>query len=453
MRMMAKRACWTAVWAKRRASGFRSIGRWKWRRFTGRATRGFTAKHFHEHLVQRSRVQLGLHLDEDLPAFEAACWSGPSGAGRIGASGRAGRLPGMMLHQDGSRHEWLGGQPALDLIVTLDDATGAILFGVSGRGGRHGLDVPGAGGGLRRAWPAAEPLHRSRQPLFSHAGSGRQGGPGQPDAGGAGARRIWASNISRPIRRRRADARSGCSTRLQDRLAKELALAGIDDDGGRQRLHPRCLYSRLTTRVSPSRPNRKARLSSRSRASIWTRSCASRRSARSATTIACRSTGSSCKSRPARCAPISSRRASRSANIPTEPTRSFTARDALAATTKRRSNQRNHGTEKGRLNPLGGRLWKCGQGKRLDHSPTGEQNQKKRTFDVLPKPAKLISYRQRCGSCREKRKIPEKRLYPRFSRSRSRSGQDCHWSALQKSALRDFAGLHGGRFAHVAPLL
>src|SRR5271168_4029536 len=35
-------------------------------------------------------------------------------------------LPGMMLHQDGSRHEWLEGQAPLDLIVTLDDATGAI---------------------------------------------------------------------------------------------------------------------------------------------------------------------------------------------------------------------------------------------------------------------------------------------------------------------------------------
>jgi hypothetical protein len=32
----------------------------------------------------------------------------------------------MMLHQDGSRHAWLGGQPALDLIVTLDDATETI---------------------------------------------------------------------------------------------------------------------------------------------------------------------------------------------------------------------------------------------------------------------------------------------------------------------------------------
>ena len=31
-------------------------------------------------------------------------------------------LPGMMIHQDGSRHEWVAGQ-AWDLIVTMDDAT------------------------------------------------------------------------------------------------------------------------------------------------------------------------------------------------------------------------------------------------------------------------------------------------------------------------------------------
>lgn len=32
-------------------------------------------------------------------------------------------LPGMLVHQDGSRHEWVAGQ-AWDLIVTMDDATG-----------------------------------------------------------------------------------------------------------------------------------------------------------------------------------------------------------------------------------------------------------------------------------------------------------------------------------------
>jgi transposase InsO family protein len=32
----------------------------------------------------------------------------------------------MMLFQDGSRHAWLAGQPPLDLIVTLDDATSEV---------------------------------------------------------------------------------------------------------------------------------------------------------------------------------------------------------------------------------------------------------------------------------------------------------------------------------------
>jgi len=58
--------------------------------------------------------------------------SGRSGAGRIGASGRAGRCLARCrispsTSSGGSKHEWLSGQPALDLIVTLDDATSAIL--------------------------------------------------------------------------------------------------------------------------------------------------------------------------------------------------------------------------------------------------------------------------------------------------------------------------------------
>ena len=48
------------------------------------------------------------------------------------------------------------------------------------------------------------------------------------------------------------------------------------------------------------------------------------------------------------------------------------------------------------------RLRDSGKGKRLTRL-AGEQNQKERTFDVLPKPANLISYRQkfveRVGSC------------------------------------------------------
>src|SRR5208283_3268325 len=74
-----------------------------------------------------------------------------------------------------------------------------------------------------------------------------------------------------------------------------------------------------------------------------------------------------------------------------EPMRFSTGRDALDATIKRAFSIRSAAG-----------LWKCGQGKRLDHSPTGEQKQKKRTFDVLPNPAKLISYRQSTLARRQK---------------------------------------------------
>src|ERR1700722_3989999 len=86
---------------------------------------GFTVKHFHEHLVKDHGFGWGytwtkLHLQ----------WMGVVGkAPRKGAHRRKRErrpLPGMMLHQDGSRHAWLSGAPALDLIVTLDDAEGEI---------------------------------------------------------------------------------------------------------------------------------------------------------------------------------------------------------------------------------------------------------------------------------------------------------------------------------------
>src|SRR6202166_958072 len=86
---------------------------------------GFTVKHFHEHLIKDHGFGWGytwlkLHLQ-----WAAVVPKAPrKGAHRRKRERRP--LPGMMLHQDGSRHAWLEGQPALDLIVTLDDATGGI---------------------------------------------------------------------------------------------------------------------------------------------------------------------------------------------------------------------------------------------------------------------------------------------------------------------------------------
>jgi transposase len=87
--------------------------------------RGWNIKHFHEHLVR----------DHEF------CWGYTwvktqlHGAGLVERAKRRGahrrkreRKPceGMMLHQDGSRAEWLANRPMLDLIATMDDATSTI---------------------------------------------------------------------------------------------------------------------------------------------------------------------------------------------------------------------------------------------------------------------------------------------------------------------------------------
>ena len=87
---------------------------------------GFTAKHFHEHLVRDHGFAWGYTWTKTFLHGRGLL----ERAKRRGAHRRKRPrrpLPGMMLHQDGSRHDWLQGQPPLDLIVTMDDATSQIL--------------------------------------------------------------------------------------------------------------------------------------------------------------------------------------------------------------------------------------------------------------------------------------------------------------------------------------
>lgn len=86
---------------------------------------GFTARHFHEHLVRDHGFNWGYTWTKMfLQSKGLAAHAKRRGAHRRKRPRRP--LPGMMLHQDGSRHEWLAGQDAMDLIVTLDDATSTI---------------------------------------------------------------------------------------------------------------------------------------------------------------------------------------------------------------------------------------------------------------------------------------------------------------------------------------
>jgi len=88
--------------------------------------RDFTVKHFHEHLVERHQYKLGYTVTRlALQAAGLVAKAPQRGTHRKKRERRP--LPGMLLFQDGSTHRWLAGlDHDLDLIVTLDDATGAI---------------------------------------------------------------------------------------------------------------------------------------------------------------------------------------------------------------------------------------------------------------------------------------------------------------------------------------
>ena len=188
---------------------------------------GFTVKHFHEHLVRDHGFGWGytwlkLHLQ----------WSGvvPK-APRKGAHRRKRErrpLPGMMLHQDGSRHAWLEGEPPLDLIVTMDDATGAIYSAFLVEEEGTASTFRALKRGFLAARPADEPLYGSRGALFSHPKAGGEIDRGPSDPGRPGARAARNRAYRRLFAAGERPLRAGVQT-LQDRLPKELKLAGITD--------------------------------------------------------------------------------------------------------------------------------------------------------------------------------------------------------------------------------
>jgi transposase len=186
---------------------------------------GFTAKHFHEHLVRDHQFAWGYTWTKTFLHSRGLLERAPRrGAHRRKRPRRP--LPGMMLHQDGSRHAWLGGQPALDLIVTLDDASNEVLsaFLVEEEGtastfralqevfSRHGLPLS---------------LYTDRGSHYFHT----------PEAGGK-VDRTCLTQVGRALDHLGVEHIAAYSPQargrserlfqtLQDRLTKELALAEI----------------------------------------------------------------------------------------------------------------------------------------------------------------------------------------------------------------------------------
>ena len=185
---------------------------------------GFTVKHFHEHLVRDHGFGWGytwtkLHLQ----------WAGVvAKAPRKGAHRRKRErrpLPGMMLPQDGSRHEWLEGEPALDLIVTLDDATGAIYSAFL-------VEEEGTASTFR-ALKEVFSQHGLPMSLYTDRGSHyfRTTKAGEIDRGcptqvGRALAQLGVEHIGAYSPQARGRSERAFAT-LQDRLVKELKLVGI----------------------------------------------------------------------------------------------------------------------------------------------------------------------------------------------------------------------------------
>jgi transposase len=186
---------------------------------------GFTAKHFHEHSVRDHGFGWGYTWTKLFVQSKGFLAKAPrKGAHRRKRVRRP--LPGMMLHQDGSRHDWLESQPALDLIVTMDDATGEIYSAFL-------IEEEGTASTFR-ALKEVFGAHGLPMSLYTDRGTHYFYTPekgGEVDRGhltqvGRALQQLGVEHIGAysPQARGRSERMFGT---LQDRLAKELALHRI----------------------------------------------------------------------------------------------------------------------------------------------------------------------------------------------------------------------------------
>jgi transposase len=87
----------------------------------------FSMKHFHEKATEKHGLKLSYTLMRSVLQDAGLVEKAP-GRGKYRRKRERRPMPGMMLHMDGSTHEWLSGLPKQDLIVVMDDADGRILY-------------------------------------------------------------------------------------------------------------------------------------------------------------------------------------------------------------------------------------------------------------------------------------------------------------------------------------
>jgi transposase len=194
---------------------------------------GWNVKHFHEHLRKRYGFDWGYTWTKTQLQASGLIERAP----RRGVHRRKRpRKPceGMMLHQDGSRFAWLEDKPPLDLIVTLDDATSKIYsaFLVEEEGTvstfRALLEVF-----VSHGLPSSLYTDRGSH-YFLTSKAGEDVDKQCLTQVGRALERLGIEHIPAYSPEARGRSERMFAT-LQDRLAKELKLAGIDDIKGANR--------------------------------------------------------------------------------------------------------------------------------------------------------------------------------------------------------------------------
>jgi len=185
----------------------------------------FTVKHFHEQLTKRHGYTLGYTVTKLSLQRAGLAKAAPK---RSAHRKKRPRRPmrGMMLHQDASKHVWIEGLPALDLIVTMDDATSEVysMFLVAEEGTASTFRALREVIGERGLFCA---LYTDRGSHYFHT----------PEAGGK-VSRTQLSQVGRALAHLGIEHIAAYSPQargrserlfstLQDRLPKELRLAGI----------------------------------------------------------------------------------------------------------------------------------------------------------------------------------------------------------------------------------
>lgn len=90
----------------------------------------FTVKHFHEELRRRHNYMLGYTVTR-LALQSSGLVTPARRRGKHRRKRQRRPMPGMLLFQDGSSHRWIPGlDHDLDLVVTPDDATGAVYSAI-----------------------------------------------------------------------------------------------------------------------------------------------------------------------------------------------------------------------------------------------------------------------------------------------------------------------------------